>query len=73
MLLKLLAYIFMLILLAGLALAFGSENQQLVDVNLLLMKIQLPLGNLLFITFVSGIGLTFLWSLIRKLSFKSNA
>jgi len=70
--LKLLTYIltFFVILIA---LALGSENHQLVNVNLLFVVVQLPLATLLYITFLSGGLLAFLWLLLKKLSFRSNA
>jgi len=70
--LKLLTYIIGLCI-ALIALALGSENPQQVSLNLLFIKIELPLAFLLFVTFLIGAGFAALLFLLRKLKPKTNA
>jgi uncharacterized membrane protein YciS (DUF1049 family) len=65
-----LAYIF-LILLIRLALALGSENGQLVSVNLLFVRVEMSLAAVIYSAFVFGLLSALLMYLLKKL--KPNA
>ncbi|MBU2882343.1 LapA family protein [Psychrosphaera sp. B3R10] len=69
---KLLSYAIFFILVIF-ALALGSENHQLVDLNLLVVKVQLPLAVLLFLTFMLGVFVMLVISAIKKLITRKNA
>ncbi|NVK24859.1 MAG: LapA family protein [Gammaproteobacteria bacterium] len=71
-LVKLISYVFLLLLVI-IAFAIGSENGQLISLNLLFVKVQLPLAFIIYIAFVAGVVATLISYLFKKLFNKSNA
>ena len=71
-LVKLISYVFLILVLVG-TLAIGSENGGLVDLNLLVVKVQMPVAFVIYIAFVSGLLLAGISSLLKKFLKKSNA
>ncbi|WP_371819997.1 LapA family protein [Psychrosphaera sp. F3M07] len=70
MLLKILSYIFFIFLVI-LALALGSENSQLVSVNLLFVKLEMSLATVIYSAFLFGLVSSFIMLLLKKI--KPNA
>ncbi|GHB74804.1 hypothetical protein GCM10008107_25400 [Psychrosphaera saromensis] len=67
---KVLSYIFLIILII-IALALGSENGQLVSVNLLFVRVEMSLAAVIYSAFVFGLLSALLIFLLKKL--KPNA
>jgi putative membrane protein len=68
--LKVLSYIFLIILII-IALALGSENGQLVSVNLLFVKLEISLAVVIYSAFIFGLLSALIMFLLKKL--KPNA
>ena len=71
-LVKLFSYIVLACLLL-VAVAISSENAQDVELNLLFVKLTVPLTFTIYISFIAGIVATLISSLLKKLLSKSNA
>ncbi|WP_363323561.1 LapA family protein [uncultured Psychrosphaera sp.] len=67
---KVLSYIFLIILII-IALALGSENGQLVSVNLLFVKLEISLAVVIYSAFIFGLLSALIMFLLKKL--KPNA
>lgn len=67
---KVLSYIFLIILII-IALALGSENGQLVSVNLLFVKLEMSLATVIYSAFIFGLLSALIMFLLKKL--KPNA
>ncbi|MBU2918752.1 LapA family protein [Psychrosphaera sp. F3M07] len=67
---KILSYIFFIFLVI-LALALGSENSQLVSVNLLFVKLEMSLATVIYSAFLFGLVSSFIMLLLKKI--KPNA
>ncbi|GAB2993005.1 LapA family protein [Psychrosphaera aestuarii] len=69
---RLISFLFFIVAIL-IALALGSENSHLVDINLLFVKLTLPLSIVLASSVLFGILLTLLSFVIRKVVKKANA
>tara|TARA_Y100000034_G_C6761799_1_gene339345 strand:+ start:543 stop:758 length:216 start_codon:yes stop_codon:yes gene_type:complete len=63
---KLFSYLLVFVVLIF-ALAIGSENGHLVSLNLLFVKVELPLAVLVYLAFILGLLTSISFSIIKKI------